>query len=122
VREKVSLLSEIPSWVSYFFREGFGYEADAITKLKAKPENADLLRAAAAGFAACAEWSEASVHQAMEASAQAAGVKPGALMPLLRFALSGQSRGPGVSTIAHLIGQTKTCARIERTLSEVFQG
>jgi glutamyl-tRNA synthetase len=39
---------------------------------------------------------------------------------LLRFALSGQSRGPGVTAIAHLIGKEKTLARIQRALAEVL--
>ena len=117
VKEKVSLLTEIPDWVHYFFREDYPYEADVVTKLKAKPENPALLQAAATAFASQTEWSEASVHTAIEEAAKGASVKPGALMPLLRFALSGQSRGPGVSRIAHLIGQESTLRRIERTLA-----
>lgn len=116
VREKVSLLTEIPDWVHYFFREDYPYEDEVVAKLKAKPENAALLQAAAAAFGGLGEWTEASVHDALTAAAQTAGVKPGALMPLLRFALSGQSRGPGVSTIAHLIGRERTLQRIARTL------
>lgn len=119
VREKVSLLTEFPEWVHYFFREDYPFEADVVTKLKAKPENAGLLKAVAEQFAAAAEWTEQSVHDAVETTARAASVKPGALMPLLRFALSGQSRGPGVTTIAHLVGKDSAVKRIERTLSEV---
>jgi glutamyl-tRNA synthetase len=62
------------------------------------------------------EWTEVGVQAAIEAAAQQAGVKPGALMPLLRFALSGQSRGPGVATIAHLVGQASALSRIERAI------
>lgn len=119
VREKVSLLTEFPEWVHYFFREDYPFEADVVTKLKAKPENAGLLKAVAEQFAAATEWTEQSVHDAVEATAKAASVKPGALMPLLRFALSGQSRGPGVTTIAHLVGKASTVRRIERALAEV---
>jgi len=117
VKEKVSLLSEIPAWVHYFFREDYPYEADVVTKLKAKPENMTLLQGASDSFTAQTDWTEATVHTAIEEAAKAQGVKPGALMPLLRFALSGQSRGPGVSTIAHLIGKQRTLSRIERTLA-----
>lgn len=120
VREKVSLLSELPEWVHYFFREDYAFEADVVTKLKAKPENASLLQAASAKLAAAGEWSEQGVHDAVEAAAKELSVKPGAMMPLLRFALSGQSRGPGVTTIAHLIGREATLQRIARTLSEVL--
>jgi len=120
VREKVSLLIELPEWVHYFFREDFPFEADVVTKLKAKPENAGLLKAASDQLAQAAEWTEQSVHDAVEAAAKALSVKPGAMMPLLRFALSGQSRGPGVTTIAHLIGKEKTLARIQRALLQVL--
>uniref|UniRef100_UPI0037849134 hypothetical protein n=1 Tax=Prosthecobacter sp. TaxID=1965333 RepID=UPI0037849134 len=60
------------------------------------------------------------MHDAVEAAAKSLSVKPGAMMPLLRFALSGQSRGPGVTTIAHLIGREKTISRIQRALVEVL--
>jgi glutamyl-tRNA synthetase len=117
VKEKVSLLTEIPDWVHYFFRADYPYEDEVVTKLKAKPENAGLLQAAADAFAEVSDWTEASVQAGIEAAAKGAGVKTGALMPLLRFALSGQSRGPGVSTIAHLIGKDSTLKRIERTVA-----
>lgn len=116
VKEKVSLLSEIPAWVHYFFREDYPFEADVTDKLKSKPENAALLRASAAAFSAATEWTEASIQTAIEEAAKGASVKPGALMPLLRAALSGQSRGPGVTTIAHLVGKDSTLRRIERAL------
>lgn len=117
IKEKVSLLSEIPEWVHYFFREDYPFEADVILKLKAKPENKTLLQSAADAFANLGQWSEASIQQSIEDCAKANSVKPGALMPLLRFALSGQSRGPGVNTIAHLIGKTKAVSRIAHTVS-----
>jgi glutamyl-tRNA synthetase len=120
VREKVSLLAELPEWVHYFFVEDYAFEADVVTKLKAKPENASLLKAAADKLAAATEWSEQSVQDAVEAAAKELSVKPGAMMPLLRFALSGQSRGPGVTTIAHLIGREATQKRIARTLTEIL--
>lgn len=34
---------ELPAWVHYFFNDAYAYEADVVTKLKAKPENAKLL-------------------------------------------------------------------------------
>jgi glutamyl-tRNA synthetase len=120
VKEKVSLLTEIPAWVHYFFREDYPFEADVTEKLKSKPENAALLRAAAAAFTTLTEWTEASVQTGVDEAAKANSVKPGALMPLLRAALSGQSRGPGVTTIAHLVGKDSTLRRIERTLTEVL--
>ena len=122
IREKVSLLGEIPSWVHYFFTEDYRYEPDAITKLKAKPENAQLLtELKSALHLSEGQFDEHSAHDTVDLCAQKLGVKAGALMPLLRFALTGQTRGPGVATIIELLGSARTVARIERTLG-VMQG
>lgn len=120
VKEKVSLLTELPAWVHYFFREDYPFEDDAVAKLKAKPENKALLQGVADALPAIADWTEASVHTAIDQVAAANSVKPGAIMPLLRFALSGQTRGPGVTTIAHLIGKESTSRRIARACAEVL--
>ncbi len=117
VREKISRLSELPEWTRFFFTEDFAIESDMAAKLAGKPENNTLLQAAAEAFAALAEWTEETVNSAIQQAASAQSVKPGALMPLLRAALSGQHRGPGVATIAHLIGRDKTLARIGRAIA-----
>ncbi len=117
VREKISRLSELPEWTRFFFTEDFDIEPDMAAKLASKPENKNLLQAAAAAFAELTEWTEESLHHAIQQTATANSVKPGALMPLLRAALSGQHRGPGVTTIAHLIGREKTQARLARSLT-----
>lgn len=120
VKEKVSLLKEFPEWVHYFFRDDFSFEPDVITKLQSKPANHDLILALKAALVALPDWTEETIHEAMNLVAAGQGVKPGALMPLMRFSLSGQSRGPGVTTIAHLIGQDRTAARLQRALDEVL--
>lgn len=122
VKEKVSLLTELPGWVHFFFREDYPFEPDAVAKLKAKPENAALLTAVSAAIEIAREWSEAGITQAVEQAAAASGVKAGAVLPLLRFALSGQTRGPGVAAIAHLVGKESTQRRIQRALAEVMGG
>lgn len=119
VKEKVSLLSELPPWVHYFFREEYSFESDGVAKLKSKPGNKTLLQAVSEQIAATPDWSEAGITAAIEAAAAQNSVKAGAILPLLRFALSGQNRGPGVATIAHLIGRDATLRRIQRTLTEV---
>jgi glutamyl-tRNA synthetase len=114
IREKVSLLTEIPAWVHYFFDDAYAFEEEVVTKLRAKPENDGLLQLASTALTSCADWTEHGIHSALEAAAKEAGVKVGALMPLLRFALTGQSRGPGVTTILELLGAERSAARITR--------
>jgi glutamyl-tRNA synthetase len=41
-------------------------------------------------------------------------VKPGALMPLLRFSLSGQTRGPDVKVMMGVLGKERVLARLQR--------
>ncbi len=120
VKEKVSLLPELPSWVHFFFREDYPFEGDVVTKLTAKPENKALLQGVAAQLSAVDDWSEAGITAAIEQVAATNGVKTGAILPLLRFALSGQTRGPGVATMAHLVGKESTSRRIARTCAEVL--
>ncbi|MCB1227826.1 MAG: glutamate--tRNA ligase [Verrucomicrobiales bacterium] len=117
VKEKVSLLSEFPEWVHYFFKDDSPYESDVVSKLRSKPENASLLETAAETLEAVDEWTEASIQSAIAAAAEKEEVKVGALMPLLRGALSGQMRGPGVTTIAFLLGREKTHQRILQAVS-----
>ena len=45
VKEKVSLASEFPGWVHFFFREDFQIEDEAMAKLKANAQAATLLSA-----------------------------------------------------------------------------
>ena len=88
-------------------------EADCLAKLQSKPENAALLEAAITAFAALPDtFTEDQAHEALNTAAAAQSVKPGALMPLLRAAFSGQNRGPGVTTIAHLLGKQKVLSRL----------
>jgi glutamyl-tRNA synthetase len=116
VLEKVSTLAELPSWTSYFFTEPAAYEDDAASRLQANTGNADLLAAAEAEFGRTDPWTGDSIHAALEQAAAASSVKPGALMPLLRAALSGQMRGPSVTTIASLIGRERTLQRLRSAI------
>jgi glutamyl-tRNA synthetase len=38
-------------------------------------------------------------------------------MPLLRFALTGQARGPGVTTIMDLLGKDRTAERLANVVA-----
>ncbi|MCB1210111.1 MAG: glutamate--tRNA ligase, partial [Verrucomicrobiales bacterium] len=114
VKEKVSLLSEFPAWVHYFFRDDYPYEVEVVAKLRAKEDNSTLLEAAGKALEAVGDWTEDSIHAAIELAAKEQAVKPGALMPLLRGALSGQMRGPGVATMAHLLGKSAVLNRIHQ--------
>ncbi len=116
VQEKVSLASEFPSWVHFFFREEFPIEDDAMAKLKANAQAPVLLTALRDALAAVEPWGEDGIAAAIQAVAAACAVKPGALMPLLRFSLSGQTRGPDVKVMMGVLGKDRVVARLGRVV------
>ena len=121
VKEKVSLASEFPGWVHFFFREDFPIEDEAMAKLRANAQNPALLSALVDALSFCSDWTEASITEAINGVAAAQQVKPGALMPLLRFSLSGQTRGPDVKVMMGIIGQERVIALVNRVGQIIMQ-
>jgi len=114
VKEKVSLASEFPAWVHFFFRDAFPIEEEAAAKLKANAQSDALLKALGTALTKLGVWNQAALGDAINAVAAEQKVKPGALMPLLRASLSGQMRGPDVKLMMEILGQARVLARIQR--------
>jgi glutamyl-tRNA synthetase len=114
VKEKVSLATEFPGWVHFFFREDFSIEEEAMAKLKANAQAAALLQALHEALSAAVQWDDEAITTAVNAAAAGQKVKPGALMPLLRFSLSGQTRGPDVKVMMGVLGKDRVLARLDR--------
>ncbi len=117
VQEKVSLASEFPGWVHFYFTEEFPLEDEALQKLKAQPQNQSLVEALREALAATTEWNEAAIAEALTQAAATAKVKAGALMPLLRASLSGQMRGPDVKVMMGVLGKERVLSRLNRALA-----
>jgi glutamyl-tRNA synthetase len=116
VKEKVSMASEFTPWVHYFFREDFPIEEEVMTKLKANAQSPVLLGALNVGLKQAATWDDAGITAAVTSVAAEHKVKAGALMPLLRFSMSGQTRGPDVKIMMGILGEERSLARIERLI------
>jgi glutamyl-tRNA synthetase len=117
VREKVRLLSEVPSSIGFLLSDAIDFDPEAVEKVKGNAAAKDLLAALADDFAAMAEWSaEAAKHQIGE-TAKAAGAKPGQLMFPVRVALSGKSGGPDLGDILGILGR-ESCATRARDFTK----
>jgi glutamyl-tRNA synthetase len=114
VKEKVSLASEFPAWVHFYFRDDFPMEDEASGKLKANAQSGALLQALGAALAKTGDWNQTALGEAINTVAAEQKVKPGALMPLLRASLSGQMRGPDVKLMMEILGQERALERIRR--------
>jgi glutamyl/glutaminyl-tRNA synthetase len=112
VKEKVSLASEFPAWVHFYFRDDFPMEDEALAKLKANAQAAVLLQALGDALAKIPDWNQIAIGDAINAVAAEQKVKPGALMPLLRASLTGQMRGPDVKVMMEILGRDRVLPRI----------
>lgn len=117
VKEKVSVATEFAPWVHFFFRDDFPIEAEVMSKLKANTQAVALLTALHQGLKSATTWNEANITSIVTNVAMEQNVKAGALMPLLRFSLSGQTRGPDVKIMMGILGPESTVTRIQRLVS-----
>ena len=110
VQEKVSLLTEVPSAVSFYLDSEYPIADDALEKVQKNQAAGDLLSALAATFTDLSDWSEAK--SSIGETAKANDAKPGQLMFPLRVALSGKSGGPDLGAILEILGQEECVRRI----------
>ena len=119
VREKVRLLSEVPDAIGFLLQDDFGYDADALEKVRGNAAAKDLLGALATDFDSLSEWSADAAKQQIGETAKAAGAKPGQLMFPVRVALSGKAGGPDLGDILGLLGKERSVARLRRCVAEL---
>ncbi len=117
VKEKVSVATEFAPWVHFFFQDDFPIETEVMTKLQANAQSVALLTALHQGLKGATVWDEANITTIVTQVATEQGVKAGALMPMLRFSLSGQTRGPDVKVMMGILGQDQTTSRIQRLVT-----
>jgi glutamyl-tRNA synthetase len=120
VQEKVRLLSEVPDAIGFLLQDGFGFEPEALEKVRGNAAAGGLLASLAGDFESLPEWSaDAAKHQIGE-TAKAAGAKAGQLMFPVRVALSGKSGGPDLGEILGLLGRERSVSRL-RAFSSSLQ-
>ncbi len=113
VKEKVRLLSEVPSAIDFLVTDNAEQDAEAVAKAKANP-NAAHLPALADHMEKLTEWSADIAKEAIGEVAKANGAKPGQLMFPTRVALSGRGHGRDLGDIFEILGQEKSVARLRK--------
>ena len=112
VKEKVSLLTEVPDAVAFYLDHDFPINSDALTKVKANENARSLLHSLAGNFENLKNWDLAK--ETIVLTAKAASAKPGQLMFPLRIALSGKSGGPDLGAILGILGKNECVRRLKR--------
>jgi glutamyl-tRNA synthetase len=113
VKEKVRLLSEVPTAVDFLLVDAFDYDPEAVEKVRGNAAAKDLLAKLAGAFDSMSDWSADAAKAALNEVAKAAGAKPGQLMFPLRVALSGRGHGPDLGEILNLLGKARCTRRVQ---------
>ena len=114
VKDKVRLLGEVPQAADFLLTDGFSYDRETVEKVRGNVAAKALLGELAESFDGISAWSADAAKAVLNATAKAAGVKPGQLMFPLRVALSGRAHGPDLGDMLNLLGRECCAARVRR--------
>jgi glutamyl-tRNA synthetase len=114
IKEKVRLLTEVPSALAFLLVDDFSYEEETVAKVKSNAATAGLLDALVLHLKMISAWSAESAKEAVAAAATANGAKAGQLMFPLRVALSGKHGGPDLAVILTILGKDRVVERVEK--------
>jgi glutamyl-tRNA synthetase len=120
VRPKVKHLPELADHFAMLFHDAAPLDAEAQAKVAAKAETQALLARLITDLTAASDWSADGIKAAVETSAKAQGVKPGALLFPLRVLATGQSHGADLMPALALIGKESVLGRLTARLSLIF--
>lgn len=124
VKERCTLPGDFWEQAWFFFRRPETYDAESVKKKWDRSKSAffskvmDLFQADQALWTGIAGWKESAqqLEVKFKALVQAEGLKPGEVMLPLRVMLTGGKFGPGVFSIAALLGREETIQRIRKAL------
>lgn len=116
MKERVTVMPDFWANGHFFFGDITEYDMATIGK-KWKPESRPLFEQLATSLNALPEYSAEHIKTATEAFMQANNLKFGDVLPILRIAVSGTTKGPAVFDMMALLGQ----AAIDQRLAKAFE-
>jgi len=114
-QQKITSLEELPAFCVYFFSDTFPFDPKTEQKLLGKADALQRLEEARGALDAIAadDWNCANIGAAFDTLADAAGLKPFAWWPLVRFAVSGVGGGPELMPMLEAMGRQRVLQRID---------
>jgi len=112
LKERVTLYPDFWEQGKYLLESVHEYDRKTLRK-KWKPERLPLFLQMADELAALESFTAPELEQAVKAFAERQNLKPGEVFPILRIALTGTTRGPGVFDIMELLGREESIARLK---------
>lgn len=117
LRDRVKTLKDMAERAAIWYRPIEAYDEAAVEK-HLKPAAA-VISAVHARLAALTEWSPASVHAALEATAAALEVGIGKVAQPLRVAVTGGTVSPSIDHTLYLTGQAESLKRLDQALAKI---
>jgi len=115
-RERAKTLKEMAENSRFFFTEEITIDAKAAEKHLTADAKA-LLGELRTRFAGITEWSAPAVHAVLEGLANEKSLGLGKVAQPLRVAVTGGTVSPPIDATLALLGQARTLARLDRTLT-----
>jgi glutamyl-tRNA synthetase len=117
-RERAKTLAEMASLSAFFYKDFEAYEPKD-SQAHLKPEAQAPLAELRDRLAALPEWSAAAIHAAVNAVAEARGLKLGKIAQPLRVAVAGRAVSPPIDITLALLGRDRTLKRLDRALGHI---
>ncbi|PYK29998.1 MAG: glutamate--tRNA ligase, partial [Verrucomicrobia bacterium] len=118
VKEKIKLFKDVPEWTSYFFKEEYEFDPEAVKKVFGKPEAAGHLKSLREEFAKIDNWDFATLEASLKSLAQKIGCKTGDLVHPARVGVSGRSVGPSLYHMLEVMGKERVLKRFDGAIDK----
>ena len=111
-QNKVRSLEDLPEFCRYFFDDSYVMDEKVRAKLSKKSDPVALIVEVLPVLEGLERFEAVELQTALEAHAEAKGVKVFAYFPALRFAVSGQGGGPDLLPMLAVLGKERVLERL----------
>ena len=111
-QNKVRSLEDLPEFCRYFFDDSYVMDEKVRAKLSKKSDPVALIVEVLPVLEGLERFEAVALQTALEAHAEAKGVKVFAYFPALRFAVSGQGGGPDLLPMLAVLGKERVLERL----------
>jgi len=112
----VKLFSELPAYGGFYFTDEIQYDPEAASR-ELVPENKPRLLKLREALAKLEAFDADAIGNALKATAQELGVKPGVLVHPTRLACCGNTAGPSLYHLIAVLGKERVLSRLDRALT-----
>lgn len=117
LKERVTFYTDFPEAGYYFFEDVRSYDEKNIKK-KWKPERKPAFHTLKSSLIDQEDYTADSIKATVESFMNDHNLKFGDVLPILRIALSGTTKGPSIFEIIELLGKEKVDARLQKAYQD----